>query len=135
MRGAEQRGSVLPLLLAVLAALGIVASVTAQHRLAQHGLASRSHARAVLRNLAEAGITFAAPELRRGGLPRPAAITFPELQGEVRVRATRRGSSVVLESTATLRSERARRYTIRAEAERRPDGGVSFTAWSEEAAL
>ena len=135
MRSAGERGTVLPVLLAVLAALGIGASVTAQHRLVQHGLASRSHARAVLRNLAEAGITSAALEVGRGALPRPAAITFEEVQGEVKVRATRRGASVALESTATLRTAPARRFTIRAEVERRPDGGVSVTAWSEEAAL
>jgi hypothetical protein len=131
----REDGSVVLIVLALVAAVGVMGAIGARQLLQHRRLTDRAHQRAILRNLAEASITSAAFNLARGRLP-PAVVlprqTIGRYEGEARLRLEPAGVDRRLTATSTLFApgRQPLRYVIRAVA-RRQGRQVLLSSWTE----
>jgi hypothetical protein len=127
----REQGSVLAILMALLAAMTIVTTIVIQSGVQEHRLAKQSHLRAVARNLAEAAIVAG-----RQGQAVPQAALNEGLAGSglrATVRLDRRplpDGKLHLTATAELEPG-GLRYRIELETRRGPGGRLETVAWRE----
>ncbi len=137
MTARSEQGGALMIVMAVIAALGIIGTISARQLMVHHRLAADLHREAVLRNLAEAGITRALARARRGLAPAGQALKNEKVGkyvASVNVAATRAADSAwLLTSTATVRSPAAADARLEIKARVRPGTGqkLQIISWEE----
>jgi hypothetical protein len=126
---------VVVIVLALVAAVGLMGAIGARQLLQHRRLTDRTHHRAILRNLAEAGITSATYSLARGRVPPTVVLprqTIGRYEGEARLRLEPAGADRRLIATSTVYApgRPPMRYMIRVVA-RRDGRQVLLSSWSE----
>jgi len=114
------QGGALVIVMAVVAALGIIGTISARQLMVHHNLATGALHKAVLRNLAEAGIAHALVQIKHGRQPQQQVLAnepVGQFVGHVEVASSRSGDGEwTLSSTAAIRTPANSRlcYLIRA---------------------
>jgi hypothetical protein len=126
---------VILIVLALVAAVGVMGAIGARQLLQHRRLTDRAQVRAILRNLSEAGITSATFNLARGRVP-PAVVlprqTIGRYEGEARLLIEPAGETRRLIATSTLYApgRQPLRYEIKVVA-RRQGRRVLLSSWAE----